>query len=43
MPTCHIIGKFARLGAGAGVTKDIPDYAVAVGVPAKIVRVQESN
>lgn len=43
MPTCHSIGKFARIGAGAVVTKDIPDYAVAVGVPAKIVRVQESN
>ena len=43
MPTCHNIGKFARIGAGAVVTKDIPDYAVAVGVPAKIVRVQESN
>lgn len=43
MPTCHNIGKFARIGAGAVVTKDIPDYAVAVGVPAKIVRVQESK
>lgn len=43
MPTCHNIGKFARIGAGAVVTKDIPDYAVAVGVPAKVVRVQESD
>lgn len=43
MPTCHYIGKYARIGAGAVVTKDVPDYAVAVGVPAKIVRVQESK
>ena len=31
------IGKWAMVGAGAVVTKDIPDYAIAVGVPAKIV------
>lgn len=43
MPTCHRIGKHARVGAGAVVTKDIPDYAVAVGAPAKIVRYQNSN
>lgn len=41
MPTCHYIGKYARIGAGAVVTKDIPDYAVAVGVPAKVIRVQK--
>lgn len=41
MPTCHRIGHHARIGAGAVVTKDIPDYAVAVGVPAKVVRVQD--
>lgn len=39
MPTCNYIGKHARVGAGAVVTHDIPDYAVAVGVPAKIVKV----
>ena len=43
MPTCHYIGKFARIGAGAVVTKDIPDYAIAVGVPAKVIRFQNSN
>lgn len=41
MPTCHYIGKSARVGAGAVVTHDIPDYAVAVGVPAKVVRVMD--
>jgi len=25
------------VGAGAVVTKDIPEYAIAVGVPAKVV------
>lgn len=38
MASCHYIGKYARIGAGAVVTHDVPDYAVAVGVPAKVVR-----
>jgi bifunctional UDP-N-acetylglucosamine pyrophosphorylase / glucosamine-1-phosphate N-acetyltransferase len=32
------IGKFAVTGAGAVVTKNIPDNAVVVGVPARILR-----
>jgi acetyltransferase-like isoleucine patch superfamily enzyme len=32
------IGKQSVLGAGAVVTKDIPDYAVVFGVPARIIR-----
>ena len=32
-----VIGREALIGAGAVVTKDIPDYAIAVGVPAKVV------
>ena len=32
------IGKGAVIGAGAVVTKDIPSNAVAVGVPAKVLR-----
>jgi UDP-2-acetamido-3-amino-2,3-dideoxy-glucuronate N-acetyltransferase len=31
------IGRFAMVGAGAVVTKDLPDYALAVGNPAIIV------
>jgi len=33
----HTIGRFAFVGAGAVVTKDIPDFALVVGNPAKIV------
>ena len=32
------ISDGAVIGAGAVVTKDIPPYAIAVGVPAKVVR-----
>ncbi len=31
----HNIGKFAFIGAGAVVTKDVPDYALLVGNPAR--------
>jgi UDP-2-acetamido-3-amino-2,3-dideoxy-glucuronate N-acetyltransferase len=31
------IGRFAFVGAGAVVTKDVPDFAVVVGNPARIV------
>ena len=33
----HIIGRYAMIAAGAVVTKDVPDYALAAGVPAQIV------
>lgn len=31
------IGRWVLIGAGAVVTKDVPDYALALGVPAKVV------
>lgn len=32
----HDIGRFAFVGAGAVVTKDVPDYAMVYGSPARI-------
>lgn len=32
------VGEGAVVGAGSMVTKDIPDWCVAVGRPAKVVR-----
>ncbi|MCC6369607.1 MAG: acyltransferase [Bacteroidia bacterium] len=32
------VGKNAVIGANSVVTKDIPDYSVAVGAPAKVVK-----
>ncbi len=33
----HNIGRFAFVGAGSVVTKDIPDFALVVGNPARII------
>lgn len=33
----HTVGRFAFVGAGAVVTKNIPDFALVVGNPARIV------
>lgn len=38
----HTIGKGAMVAAGAVVTKDVPDFALVAGTPAKIIgRVDE--
>jgi acetyltransferase-like isoleucine patch superfamily enzyme len=34
-----VLGRYCRVGANAVVTTDIPAYSVAVGNPAKVVRV----
>ena len=36
------LGKGSRTGAGSVVTKDVPDGATAVGVPARVIRRKES-
>lgn len=33
----HTIGKYAMVAAGAVVTKDVPDYALVAGIPAKMI------
>lgn len=35
------IGKGAIIGAGSIVTRDIPDYAIAIGNPARVIRYRE--
>lgn len=35
------IGKYAVIGAGAVVLSDVPDYAVVVGNPAKLIKIRE--
>lgn len=40
----HTIGKYSMVAAGAVVTKDVPDYALVAGVPARVVgRVNEKG
>ena len=34
---CNKIGKYAIVGMGSVVTKDVPDYAIVAGNPAKII------
>jgi acetyltransferase-like isoleucine patch superfamily enzyme len=37
------VGRHCVIGAGAVVTKPVPDYSVAVGVPARVVAVRQPS
>ena len=38
LPGCKHIGKGVIIGAGSVVTKDLPDYAIVGGNPARIIK-----
>lgn len=37
------VGEYAIVGAGAIVTKDVPDYAVVIGAPAKVIKTLDKD
>jgi len=41
VPGCTRIGAHSIIGAGAVVTKDVPDYAIVGGNPAKVIRMRK--
>lgn len=41
LPGCTRIGAHSIIGAGAVVTKDVPDYAIVGGNPAHVIRMRK--
>ena len=41
LPGCTRIGAHSIIGAGAVVTKDVPDYAIVGGNPAKVIKMRK--
>ena len=37
------VGKHCVIGAGSVVTRPIPDYAIAVGGPARVIRYRKQD
>lgn len=37
------VGRHCVIGSGSVVTKDVPDYAIAVGVPARVIRYRNQS
>ena len=42
LPGCKRIGHGAIIGAGSVVTKDVPDYAIMGGNPAKVIKYRKN-
>ena len=43
LPGCKRIGKSVIIGAGSVVTKDIPDYAIVGGNPARVIKMRKES